>query len=56
MNFLNKIIISIIPFLPKIIVRFFSKKYVAGTDNNDALNVVKILNKFFKYQIIDTVL
>ena len=44
MNFLNKIIISIIPFLPKGIVRIFSKKYVAGIDNNDALSVVKTLN------------
>ncbi|MBI44718.1 MAG: proline dehydrogenase [Candidatus Marinimicrobia bacterium] len=44
MIFLNKIIISIIPFLPKGVVRFFSKKYVAGIDNSDALNAVKILN------------
>ena len=45
MEFINKIIISLIPFLPSSIVQVFSKKYVAGTDNTQALNAVIELNK-----------
>ena len=45
MEFINKIIISLIPFLPRSIVQVFSKKYVAGTDNAQALNAVIELNK-----------
>jgi len=45
MNFINKIIISLIPFLPKSIVQVFSKKYVAGIDNMQALNAIMKLNK-----------
>ena len=45
MNFINKTIISFIPILPKTIVKIFSKKYVAGTNNAAALETVKRLNK-----------
>tara|TARA_B100000579_G_C22821208_1_gene850753 strand:- start:666 stop:1568 length:903 start_codon:yes stop_codon:yes gene_type:complete len=44
MFFLNKIIIIIIPFLPKFVARFFSKKYVAGTTINQALDKIQKLN------------
>ena len=45
MNFINKAIISFIPILPKGIVKIFSKKYVAGTNNATALGIVRKLNK-----------
>ena len=44
MFFLNKIIIIIIPFLPKFVARFFSKKYVAGTTIDQALGKIQKLN------------
>ena len=53
MNFINKMIISSIPFLPKSIVQIFSKKYVAGINNREALNAVKKINRSSQYATID---
>ena len=46
MHFINKIIISLISFLPESIIQIFSKKYVAGIDNAQALNIVTFTSKF----------
>ena len=53
MNFLNKTIVSLLPLLPKSIVKIFSKKYVAGTTDNEALNVVEKLNQNNQFATID---
>ena len=53
MNFLNKAIVSIIPFLPKSVVQIFSKKYVAGTNYKEVLNIVKKINKIGQSATID---
>ena len=53
MNFINKIIISFIPILPKSIVKIFSKKYVSGTNNAEALETVRKLNKDGQNATID---
>ena len=53
MVFINKIIIILIPFLPRYIIQIFSKKYVAGVNNSEALNVVKNLNKRGQNATID---
>ena len=44
MDFINKTIIKIIPFLPKSVIRLFSKKYVAGTTNKEVIKTIKNLN------------
>ncbi len=41
----NQFIVNIIPYLPLALVRLVAKKYVAGENIADALNVVKLLNK-----------
>ena len=53
MNFINKIIITFIPFLPRSIVQIFSKKYVAGINHRQALDVIKKLNKDTQFATID---
>ncbi|SVE02541.1 uncharacterized protein METZ01_LOCUS455395, partial [marine metagenome] len=44
MNLINNIITTIIPFLPKKIVKIIADKYVAGQTPKEALNVIKYLN------------
>jgi len=41
---LNKIIISLIPLLPKFFVKLFANKYVAGVKTSQALEIVNKLN------------
>ena len=41
----NQFIVKIFPYLPLSFVRLVAKKYVAGENSADALNVVKALNK-----------
>ena len=53
MNFINKIIVSSIPLLPKSIIQLFSKKYVAGINHRQALNVIKKINKDGQSATID---
>ena len=43
-NMFNKLITFLVPFLPKIFVRLFSNKYIAGINQNDALKTIKRLN------------
>ena len=45
MNLLNKLIVTIVQFMPKKLVWKFSKKYIAGETLQDAVNLVKELNK-----------
>ena len=44
MNLINNIITTIIPFLPKKIVKIIADKYVAGQTPKEALDVIKDLN------------
>ncbi len=44
MNFLNKLIVTTLPAVPKPIVRKFASKYIAGEKLSDAVRVVKELN------------
>jgi proline dehydrogenase len=44
MNFLNKLIVTTLPVVPKPIVRRFASKYIAGEKLSDAVRVVKELN------------
>lgn len=44
MELLNKSIVNFVKLLPKSIVHIFAKKYIAGVDLQDAVNVVKLLN------------
>lgn len=42
---LNKIIVSIVKIMPKRIVYFFTKRYIAGERLEDGINLVKVLNQ-----------
>ena len=53
MNFINKTIVSVLPLLPKSLVKIFSKKYVAGTNDNEVLKVVEKLNKDNQLTTVD---
>ena len=53
MNFFNKTIVAILPLLPKSIVKIFSKKYVAGITDDEALDVVAKLNQENQFTTID---
>lgn len=44
MNVLNRIIVATIPAVPKLIVRKFANRYIAGEEITDAVRVVKELN------------
>ena len=45
MSLINKLIVLVLPLIPKLIVRFFSKPYIAGPHLDDAIRVVKDLNQ-----------
>lgn len=53
MNFLNKIIVSIVQLMPRSLAWFFSKKYIAGQTLEDAVELVKKLNDKGIYATID---
>ncbi|MBN2366553.1 MAG: proline dehydrogenase family protein, partial [Calditrichaeota bacterium] len=44
MGWFNKMIAVTLPYVPKPIVGFFSKQYIAGSKLEDAVRVVKMLN------------
>jgi proline dehydrogenase len=44
MNIINKLVVFFMPIVPKFIIQFFSKKYIAGAKVEDALKVIKDLN------------
>ena len=43
-NMFNKLITFLVPLLPKIFVRLFSNKYIAGINQDEALKIIKRLN------------
>ncbi|WP_337871955.1 proline dehydrogenase family protein [Ignavibacterium sp.] len=53
MNILNQLIVSIVQMMPKNIVGFFSKKYIAGESLDDGIKVVKQLNSKGIYATMD---
>ena len=44
MNIINKLVVFFMPIVPKFIIQFFSKKYIAGAKVEDALRVIRDLN------------
>ncbi len=44
MNWFNHMVAHLLPYVPKPIVGFFSKHYIAGAKLEDAVRVVKTLN------------
>lgn len=44
MNIINKLVVFFMPIVPKFIIHFFSKKYIAGAKVEDAIRVIKDLN------------
>ena len=53
MHFLNKLIVSLVKLMPNSVVWFFSKRYIAGENLDDAVNLVKSLNAKGIYATID---
>ena len=53
MEIINKIIVAIVQMLPRSIVWIFSKKYIAGKTLEEAVQLVKNLNKKNIYGTID---
>ena len=41
----NRLISNLIPFFPKVLTYQFAKRYVAGTEKNTALDIIKSLNE-----------
>jgi len=52
-NILNQLIVNIVQMMPKNIVGFFSRKYIAGETLQDGINVVKQLNAKGIYATMD---
>ncbi|MCL5029205.1 MAG: proline dehydrogenase family protein [Bacteroidetes bacterium] len=53
MSFFNKIIVAIVQLMPKAMVGFFSKRYIAGETLDNAVELVKKLNEKNIYATID---
>ncbi len=53
MSFINEAIVKTVTIMPKPVVGFFSKRYIAGETLEDAINVVKYLNSKGIYATID---
>ncbi len=53
MSFFNKIIVAIVQLMPKAMVGFFSKRYIAGETLDNAVELVKKLNEKGIYATID---
>lgn len=53
MSLFNQLIVSAVQVMPRSVVGFFSKKYIAGESIQDAVNVVKDLNKKGIYATLD---
>ncbi len=53
MSFFNKIIVAIVQMMPKAMVGFFSKRYIAGETLDSAIKMVKSLNEKGIYATID---
>lgn len=44
MSFFNKVIVNLLPIVPKSIIHIFAKKYIAGSNLKDAITIIKKLN------------
>ena len=44
MSVINNIIVSVVQVMPKSVVGFFSRKYIAGESLDSAVSLVKDLN------------
>ncbi len=53
LSFFNKIIVAMVRLMPKSIVGFFSKRYIAGETLDTAIELVKSLNEKKIYATID---
>lgn len=53
MQIINKLIVSLVKLMPDSVVWFFSKRYIAGEKLEDAVNLVKELNKKGIHATID---
>ncbi len=53
MDLLNKLVVAVVQMMPRSMVWVFSKKYIAGKTLDDAVRVVKQLNKKNIYATID---
>lgn len=53
MNILNKVVVAGIPLVPKPMVGYFSKRYIAGSTIDDAVDEVKRLNSMKMCSTID---
>ena len=53
MKLFNKIIVAVVQLMPEAIVGVFSKRYIAGETLEEAVNLVKSLNKKGIYATID---
>jgi len=45
LSLFNKLIVLVLPFVPKFIVYLFAKRYIAGPTLQDAINAIKVLNQ-----------
>ena len=53
MNLFDKMIIHSLPLIPKPIVGFFSRNYIAGSELSQAIEVVKDYNEL-AYQVVNS--
>lgn len=53
MSFFNNLIVSAVQLMPKSVVGYFSKKYIAGESIDDAIRVTRDLNRQGIYTTID---
>ena len=53
MSFFNNLIVSAVQLMPKSVVGYFSKKYIAGENIDDAIRVTRDLNRQGIYTTID---
>ncbi len=53
MSFFNNLIVSAVQLMPKSVVGFFSKRYIAGESIDDAIRVTRDLNRQGIYATID---
>ena len=53
MEIINNLIITVIPYLPKFLIKIIANKYIAGTNINHAINAVKRINSIGQLATLD---
>jgi len=53
MNFLNRVVVGTLPFVPRPVVRYYSSRYMAGETIDEAVCCVRQLNKEGKLATLD---